>query len=91
MICENLPDTMLMFEEIDIYAINFLKGKRIILSVHDIISKEIKDYISVNINNQQIDQSDRKEMLIFYRLAILTVGILEQYFLVVNLFSRAVS
>lgn len=80
MVYEELPNMMLVFEEIDSYAIDILKNKRVKKPAYDILSKEAKVVISEYINNPNFDIDYRNEMIIFYRIAILAIEVLNFYY-----------
>lgn len=80
LIYEHLPDMMTTFENIDGYAMYVLKGKKIEKPNFELLTKEEKRAISILINNPDININKRTELLIYYRLAILVEGILNNYY-----------
>ena len=77
---EELSDMMLAFEMIDRMALDVLKGKKINRPNEALLIKEEKDKISSTISNLNIDSQKREELMFFYRLTILVIGILEKQY-----------
>lgn len=77
---EELSDMMLAFEMIDSMALDVLKGKTINRPNEALLLKEEKDKISSTISNLNIDSQKREELMFFYRLTILVIGILEKQY-----------
>lgn len=80
LIYEELSDMMLTFEMIDSMAMDVLNGKTIIRPNEALLIKEEKDKISSAISNLNIDPQKREDLIFFYRLTILVIGILEKHY-----------
>lgn len=69
---------MLTFEWIDRMAISALKEKKTFHFSAPSLRKEEKVRTSALISNSNIEREKRDEMIMFYRLTILVVGILDK-------------
>ena len=69
---------MLTFEFIDQMALNALKGKGFSKPAEPLLIKAEKDRISALISNPNIEQKKRDELMLYYRLTILVIDILDK-------------
>ncbi len=75
-----LPEMVSTFELIDIMALDVLKGRRICRPNEDLLTSQEKKKISVYLSSACQDRGQREEMIFFYRLSILVISVLNQYF-----------
>lgn len=81
LVYEELSDMMLTFELIDSLALDILRGRRVVPPAAALLTKAEKERIAEAISNPAFEKQLRDELLIFYRLTVLVIAIIEKHYL----------